>query len=434
MGLFGNLKKILFEDDDEDEEVSAMPTYTKDDIVESPKRIEEEVEVTPIVEEPIKTSDNSHFTNVKRDIDLNYDEKDVLGEIPGAKEVISERRVEETPVQTPKKEEKKSVFLSFDEEEFERLNSRITKNENRVRKEVQQNHVVAPTNEARKANNNFSATSASRDIRIDNADRYKLGSNTSKKNFTPSPIISPVYGILDKNYTKDDIVDKKGGMKREKIVKPIVKKEIEEEVTIEQAEAAVIEVDIDSVRKKAYGSLNELEKNLTKTVDKEIKDVKVVKEEEKIEVPELKKEEKTPKEEILVEKKEPVVVVEEEDYENSIPSIEDQLEEKFTVEDIPTEENVDLDKVVEDVIENNKKENTVKSNPKVLDDLEKTSTLQILDDIEKELNSIKPISKDIGVIDEDEEETVQNNSDTLEKDLFNLIDSMYVEGEEEEDD
>ena len=433
MGLFGNLKKILFEDDDE-EEVSAMPTYTKDDIVESPKRMEEEVEVTPIVEEPIKTSDNSHFTNVKRDIDLNYDEKDVLGEIPGAKEVIPERRVEETPVQTPKKEEKKSVFLSFDEEEFERLNSRITKNENRVRKEVQQNHVAAPTNDARRANNNFSATSTSRDTRIDNADRYKLNGNTAKKTFTPSPIISPVYGILDKNYTKDDIVDKKGGMKREKVVKPIVKKEKEEEITIEQAEAAVIEVDIDSVRKKAYGSLSELEKNLTKTTEEPVKEV--VKQEEKIEVPELKKEEKAPKEETLVEKKEPVVVVEEEEYETSTPSIEDQLDETFTVEDIPTEENVKLDKVVEDVIENNpvKKENTVKSNPKMLDDLEKTSTLQILDDIEKELNSIKPISKDIGVIDEDEEEIVHNSNDTLEKDLFNLIDSMYVEGEEEEDD
>lgn len=433
MGLFGNLKKILFEDDDE-EEVSAMPTYTKDDIVESPKRMEEEVEATPIVEEPIKTSDNSHFTNVKRDIDLNYDEKDVLGEIPGAKEVIPERRVEETQVQTPKKEEKKSVFLSFDEEEFERLNSRITKNENRVRKEVQQNLVVTPPNDARRANNNFSATSTSRDTRIDNADRYKLNSNTTKKTFTPSPIISPVYGILDKNYTKDDIVDKKGGMKREKVVKPIVKKEKEEEITIEQAEAAVIEVDIDSVRKKAYGSLSELEKDLTKTTEESVKEI--VKQEEKIEVPELKKEEKIPKEETLVEKKEPVVVVEEEEYETSTPSIEDQLDETFTVEDIPTEESVKLDKVVEDVIENNtaKKENTSKSNPKMLDDLEKTSTLQILDDIEKELNSIKPISKDIGVIDEDEEEIVHNSNDTLEKDLFNLIDSMYVEGEEEEDD
>ena len=68
----------------------------------------------------------------------------------------------------------------------------------------------------------------------------------------------------------------------------------------------------------------------------------------------------------------------------------------------------------------------------MLDDLEKTSTLQILDDIEKELNSIKPISKDVSVIDEDDE--IVSKDDTLEKDLFNLIDSMYEEGEEEEED
>ena len=120
MGLFGKIKNILFEDDDEDE-VSEMPTYTKEDIVESPKRAEVEVEHTHVVEEPIKTSDNSYFTNVKRDIDLTYDEKDVLGEIPGAREMIPEKKVEEVPVQLPKQEEKKSVFLSFDEEEFERV-------------------------------------------------------------------------------------------------------------------------------------------------------------------------------------------------------------------------------------------------------------------------------------------------------------------------
>ena len=59
--------------------------------------------------------------------------------------------------------------------------------------------------------------------------------------------------------------------------------------------------------------------------------------------------------------------------------------------------------------------------------------MQILDDIEKELNSIKPISKDVDY-DSYEEDNQKNNNDTLEKDLFNLIDSMYVEGEEEEDD
>lgn len=412
MGLFGKIKNILFEDEDEVEE---MPVYTKEEVKESTKRVEVE-EPAPVVEEPIKTSDNSYFTNVKRDIDLSYDERDVLGDVTEKKrEVVEAPREAKEEVVVPKVEEKKSVFLSFDEEEFERLNSRITKNESRVKRETVSTNVSYT--DARRANNNFSATTTTRDSRVDNTDRYKLG-NTPKKTFTPSPIISPVYGILDKNYTKDDIIDKKGGMKREKIVKPVVKKE-EPVVTIEQAEAKLentVEIDIDSVRKKAYGELEDLEKTLTK-----------------IETPKL-------KEEIEPEKKvelntEPVVSVIDIPKEKEEISIEDELDTEFKVSDIEevkevvTEPEIEIKKVEEKVIN---EDIPAKSNPKILDDLEKTSTLQILDDIEKELNSIKPISKDIDVIDEEDE--LPNKNDTLEKDLFNLIDSMYVEGEEEEED
>ena len=110
-------------------------------------------------------------------------------------------------------------------------------------------------------------------------------------------------------------------------------------------------------------------------------------------------------------------------------SVEDELETSFSVEDIELdEEERELDKVVEKTIDNREER---KSKPQLLDDLEKTSTLQILDDIEKELNSIKPISRDVEV--EDEIEVRPTKDDTLEKDLFNLIDSMYEEGEEDED-
>ena len=409
MGLFGKIKNILFEDEDEVEE---MPVYTKEEIKETTKRVEVE-EPTPVVEEPIKTSDNSYFTNVKRDIDLSYDERDVLGDVTEIKREVVEthREIKEESV-TPKVEEKKSVFLSFDEEEFERLNSRITKNESRAKRESINNNVSF--NDARRANNNFSATTTTRDSRVDNTDRYKLG-NTPKKTFTPSPIISPVYGILDKNYTKDDIVDKKGGMKREKVVKPVVKKQ-EPVVTIEQAEAKLentVEIDIDSVRRKAYGELEDLEKTLTK-----------------IETPKLKE---TPIQENTVEIEPEISVIDIPEEKVEI-SVEDELDTEFNVSAIEEVQ----EEVTEPIIENKKREEKIieddipaKANPKILDDLEKTSTLQILDDIEKELNSIKPISKDVDII-EEEEELPKN--DTLEKDLFNLIDSMYVEGEEEEED
>lgn len=62
-----------------------------------------------------------------------------------------------------------------------------------------------------------------------------------KKVFKPTPIISPVYGVLDKNYSKEDITTKKD-------------KQIEKTITA---------VTIDEVRKKAYGTLeDELENTL----------------------------------------------------------------------------------------------------------------------------------------------------------------------------
>lgn len=55
----------------------------------------------------------------------------------------------------------------------------------------------------------------------------------SSRKFQPSPVISPVYGVLDKNYKKEDIV-----------VKQEEKKQI----------------DVDDVRKKAFGTLDDMEK------------------------------------------------------------------------------------------------------------------------------------------------------------------------------
>lgn len=54
-----------------------------------------------------------------------------------------------------------------------------------------------------------------------------------KKEFKPTPIISPIYGILDKNYKKDEIVTKK-------------------EIRISSRPK---NVDLDTVREKAYGDL-----------------------------------------------------------------------------------------------------------------------------------------------------------------------------------
>ncbi|MBQ2947312.1 MAG: hypothetical protein IJE04_05695 [Bacilli bacterium] len=65
-----------------------------------------------------------------------------------------------------------------------------------------------------------------------------------KKVFKPTPIISPVYGVLDKNYHKEDIVSRN-------------------EVRTNRVEKSVNESSIDAIRNKAYGTLeDELENTL----------------------------------------------------------------------------------------------------------------------------------------------------------------------------
>jgi len=71
-----------------------------------------------------------------------------------------------------------------------------------------------------------------------------------KKPFTLSPIISPVYGILNENYTKEDIVSKQErAFTRSSFDKP----------------------NLDDVRKKAYGTLeDDIESSLTENFDKDL--------------------------------------------------------------------------------------------------------------------------------------------------------------------
>lgn len=86
-----------------------------------------------------------------------------------------------------------------------------------------------------------------------------LNKKEDKRRFKPTPIISPVYGVLDQNYKKEDVIVKKDVLRRPN------------ELTIEE------------VRKRAFGTLeDEIKDNLTtpkeqpKEKIKEKKDVPVI--------------------------------------------------------------------------------------------------------------------------------------------------------------
>ncbi len=71
-----------------------------------------------------------------------------------------------------------------------------------------------------------------------------------KKTFHPSPIISPIYGVLDQNYKKDEVATKK-------------------EVRITSSYKTK-NIDVDSVREKAYGNSDDIfEEELTSNKQKD---------------------------------------------------------------------------------------------------------------------------------------------------------------------
>ncbi len=167
-----------------------------------------------------------------------------------------------------------------------------------------------------------------------------------KQNFKPTPIISPVYGVLDKNYHKEDIIDKN------------------EDTSHDSADG----LSVDTIRNKAYGTLeDDLEDTIVKSTQK---------------------------------KEEPINNQEEVD-------LFDELEQSAQVKEEKPAPKKDVRKLEEITMDLTKE----------LDNLL----------LKKEKEKVEPIKEEKPEI--KEEKTV---SDGLpESDLFNLIDSMYEEGEDE---
>lgn len=361
MGLFSKLKNVLFE-----EEEVEIPVITKK-TEEEPKELREqrynkasfetkEIEVTP-------TRDNiSRFRNVKRDIEVDIPSEDI--------------KTQEIPLSLENQEETKSPFLSFDEDEFERVNSRIKENEEKQIKQEKQEKQEKEKQIPKKKEE---------PRRIE-----------APKRFKPSPVISPVYGILDKNYKKEDIVEKGTDI-----------------VTTYE------EVSIETVRKKAFGTLVD---DIESTLGEEINIVKDEKQDERS------------IDEILTASIDETISLDEEieipimNSENA--SVEDLLEEDNIEEDsddsIVVEENDEIDEeqnlntkeielpTFEDLKDEIEEEQEEREEDFLL---EKTDTIKILDDIEDELDEVKANKELL--------------EDTTETDLFNLIDSMYENREED---
>ena len=269
--------------------------------------------------EPIKIREE------KKEVE-KVEQKPIIVETP--KEEIREIRETRTPKVEAKEPAERDLFKvdntfkfpDFDEEEFA----------SSVQTRINHNVLDVERKKAAEKRNEYS--------RLEKVEIKE----PEKKKFKPSPIISPVYGILNQDYKAEDIVKK---------------------------EDVASNIDIDEVRKKAY-----------------------------------------PKEDVKEEVK-----------------MEDKKEEKIDTIDEP---------VVTFFDEKNSDVETL-DDKKSIDDLleEASDEIAIEDTLEiPKTNNIEAIEEELEKIDDEEKTKEKKNDkdldDTLDSDLFELIDSMYDEREE----
>lgn len=211
-----------------------------------------------------------------------------------------------------------------------------------------------------------------------------------KKPFKPSPIISPVYGVLDKNYSKDEVV-----------TKPVNRVYENKKVSV------------DDIRNKAYG-----------TVEDEIKDellgnIKYEKEEEPI-INDIDIFEELDKYEELDKLEQRI----NESKENTIDDLFEELDSKK--EEILDELDNKKDEILDELI--TKKEDII-----IEEELDE-ETLELsrqLENQKRQLDELNDFIEDNEEIEEAEELDFEDADELNESELFDLIDSMYEKRDDE---
>lgn len=319
MGLLDKIKNTFFEEEYVEEEVTLKEKKPQREVVA--RKIYEEKKVTPVVEE----IEDEPVVVEQKEIEIMSD-KDILRETTKIKYFEDDDFIEKEETTTTTKYEKPSK-------------------------------PYGNTAYSQAYSQTYSQTVTTKE--------------TTKK-FQPTPIISPIYGVLDKNYKKDEIVDKK-------TVKPT------------SSYVSRKNVDLDSIREKAFGDLS-YDLGLTNLNEKKEEPVEEVDNYEDNLLYDMNEVDTTP----AVEK---VTLADAEEY----------------FEDLGLEYNVDY----KDAKHEKYTGRRVRTTPSI-------------DEIKDEEVDLEEENIDLD-LEEDEEEIVlekdASENEKLEDNLFELIDSMYKEEE-----
>ena len=262
MGLMDKLKNIFFEEDEEDE-IEEPIAPKKEKKVEKKKEIEEKEykkeKTKNVIAKKIELPKQSREKEEKEKIEETKEVEEKVIEQP--KEEKVEKVIEKKVEVKPKRETRINTELIFDDEDFnidtkpkvvkEKTRSVENKETNLYRSREVKNLEIKPNVDvkvdySKKISTNTSNVSTT---------AYAKKEEVKAKTFTPSPIISPIYGILDKNYKKEEVKENK-------------------EIRISSRPSRM---DLDSVRNKAFGDLeydlmNEFKDTEEKNEKKSLKD------------------------------------------------------------------------------------------------------------------------------------------------------------------
>ena len=346
MGLFDKIKDLFVDEEDtyetkeieveEKEEKNELPTFMRN-------KIEKEEEENKIKEEKKKE-----------------EEKQIA-----------------VLVEPPKKEEKKFSF-EFDDDDFvdtSRLSRSTVQKEKKV-ESIKEAPVVPIQN--------------TQSVVKPYGNKKELD---KPKKFRPTPVISPVYGVLDKNYTKEEVVSKE-----------------EDSYAIQRPSK---KVDFESVRKKAFGDLTDDIRDSICENCEYLKEVKINKKIERLSEEDLLYNLTTDEKENL--KEEIDNDVKEEVKDEIVNNIEEELPDK----------DITLGEAVENYVDYGVSYDIPPRRTKETKDEVKIVNHADNEVVGEKVEVIEPIDE---VLTEEKKETNDRKKDLeLTDDLFNLIDSMYKE-------
>lgn len=323
MGLFSKVKNIFFDEEEYTEQIKITPEMRNE---MAPAKDENRSNNVNNVNSDTPTSNINivnGFQNEKSNISFEEKKSNFREEIPKKEvkpikaQLVSERELFKTNPGSP--------FLDFDEEEFDNQKSEIPT------PVAKPDSKVGMTN-LKKSSNVIEYEKRRRIEKRSNFGKYEkteINESVERKKFRPSPIISPVYGVLNKDYIKDDIVQKDD------------------------------KIDVQSVRDKAFGEKEEIVNHI---------------------------EDEKPKK-VYYEETDTVTISNPLEKEQKVKTI-DELLENTTDTVIDVDHNLDSE----------------------------------LEEIQNKVNDLKEKTQEIKIPEVD---------DTLENDLFDLIDSMYDNKEDE---